>query len=384
MSAEFSLPIPDAVSKLPDSCLRIENPIDSNAGWFDRCLTGARETVQLRVTEAARDRADIVRFEVAKRPLFCQLGNLVLARFPMRAACLSGSEFFLLGDELAYDRLFAQLSSCSFDAIHFQAVRLGTTLWRYLQSSPLVQNSFRIYSQRGPLPHCLIRLTGSFSDYTKQLSAKTRKNRLRELRMLRKSGEVRLVRITESSEIDTLLEAAYGISRKSRKFQKFGWGVAARDRRLVKNELIRLAQQGWLRSYLLMCGKTPCSFILGQQSDSTFYPVAAGVDLAWKPYSAGTVLLWLVLEDLFKENSPEFYDLGTSAKHKHYLATDSYLEADVWLFRRQLYPALASSICRACDVTSRVGGAALERIGLKRKVAHFLSVARSTPAAERL
>ena len=201
--------------------------------------------------------------------------------------------------------------------------------------------------------------------------------------MLRESGEVKLVRITESSEIEALLEAAYAISRQSRKFQKFGWGVAARDRRLVKNELVRLAQQGWLRSYLLTCGNAPCSFILGQQSDSRFYPVAAGVDPAWKPYSAGTVLLWLVLEDLFKEKSPEFYDLGTSAKRKHYLATDSYLDADVWLFRRRFYPALASSFCRACDVTSRVGGGALERIGLKRKVAHFLTSKLNRPATER-
>lgn len=384
MSAEFSLPIPDAVSELPAGCLQIKNPIDSNTGWFDRCLTGAREKVQLLATEAAPDSAHVVRFEIAKRPLFCQLGNLILARFPMRAACLSNSESLISDEESAYDRLFAQLSSRSFDAIHLQSVRLGTSLWRYLRTSPLVQHSFHFYSQRGPLPHWLIRLTGTFSDYTKQLSAKTRKNRLRELRILRNSGEVKLVRITESSEIDSLLEAAYGISQKSRKFRKFGWGVAARDRRLVKTELIRLAQQGWLRSYLLMCGNTPCSFILGQQSDSRFYPVAAGVDPAWKPYSAGSVLLWLVLEDLFKENSPDFYDLGTSAKRKHYLATDSYLEADVWLFRRRLYPALASRICRACDVTSRAGGAALERIGLKRRVTHFLTSTGTKPIVERL
>ena len=120
------------------------------------------------------------------------------------------------------------------------------------------------------------------------------------------------------------------------------------------------------------CGKTPCAFILGDQSGSRFRPVAAGVDPAWRSYSVGTVLLLLTLEDLFKENPPEFYDLGTSAKHKEYLATENYLEASVWLFRRRAYPLLASSIHRLCKLASTTGGAALERLALKRKVTQWM------------
>lgn len=305
--------------------------------------------------------------------LFCQLGHFVLARFPLRVARFSLRESEIGDEESAYDRLFAQVSGRSFDAIHFESVRPGTALWHYLQNSPLVRNSFRLYSRQGLQPHWLIRLTGSFNNYTKQLSSKTRKNRLREIKLLRKLGEVKLVRVTESSEIDSFLDAAYGISQKTRQFRQFGWSIAARDRWLLKNELMRLAKRGYLRSYLLMCGELPCSFILGQESGSRFYPVAAAVDPDWKHHSVGTILLWLALEDLFEENPPQFYDLGTSPKHKEYLATESYLDADVWLFRRRLYPALARNICRACDLTSRFGGVALERIGLKRKVTHFLT-----------
>ncbi|MGH9733858.1 MAG: GNAT family N-acetyltransferase [Candidatus Acidiferrales bacterium] len=371
MNPEFAPPIRDGVSEIRNSGASVENPIDCNTDWFDRCLAVAREDVELLV-RGESGRAQIVHFEIAKRLLFCQLGDLVLARLPMRVGRLSLCESQVRDEESQHDRIFAEVLSRPFDAIHIESVRPDTHLWHYLQSSRLIQNSFRLYSQRGLLPHWLIRLAGSFSDYTKQLSAKTRKNRLRETRLLRNVGDVKLIRVTETSEIDAFLEAAYVISRKTRQFQQFGWSVAARDRQLVKAELARLAQHGWLRCYFLMCGSVPCSFILGQQAGSRFYPVAAGVDPGWERYSVGTVLLWLALEDLFGQNSPEFYDLGTSAKHKEYLATDSYLEADVWLFRRRPYPALASSICRVCDVASRVGGAALARIGLKRKVAHFL------------
>jgi hypothetical protein len=96
------------------------------------------------------------------------------------------------------------------------------------------------------------------------------------------------------------------------------------------------------------------------------------VDPAWRDYGVGTVLLLLVLEDLFKENSPDFYDLGASAGHKEYLATDSYLEDNIWLFRRRSYPALASRIYSACNLTSRFAGDVLQRLNLKGKVTQLM------------
>jgi hypothetical protein len=345
--------------------IRVEPSIDGPDVWFAHCLEDQRESVELRLPETDAGRANIVRFEIVKQLLYCHLGNWVLTRFPMRVASLPSRSSLVPDEESSHDRLFAYILTRKLDAIYLDSVKPESLLWRYLQSSPLIQKSFRFYSQQGPRPHSLIRLNGSFNNYLKRFSPKTRKNRLREINILRKLGDVKLIRVTEASEIDAFLKAAYGISQKTWQFKRFGWSIAARDPRLVKNELLRLARDGSLRSYLLTCGGVTCSFILGQQSGSRFHPVAAGVDPAWRDYSVGTVLLMFVLEDLFKENSPEFYDLGTCAKSRQYLATDSYSEANVWLFRRRPYPALTSSIYRACNLTSSVGGIALERFGLK-------------------
>jgi hypothetical protein len=340
--------------------------------WFEHCFERTGRGVELPFRQAGNETRDSLRLEITKRLLFCHLGDWVLARLPMRVARLVGHAPEVPDEESVYEKLFTRVSIEELDAIHLDSVRPDTLLWRYLQDNPLIQKSFRFYSYEGPLPHQLIRLSGSFGDYLQRLSSKTRKNRLREIKILRELGEVKLVRVTEASEIDSFLDAAYGISHETRQFKRFGRSIAARDRCLVKNELLRLAQHGSLRSYLLTCSKVPCSFILGQQSGSRFHPVAAGVDPAWEKYSVGTALLLLVLEDLFGENSPDFYDLGTSAKYKEYLATDSYLEASVWLFRRRPYPIFASSILAMCNLTSRVGGAVLERLGLKRKVTRLI------------
>jgi hypothetical protein len=363
----------------PDSVdIPAETSIGGSYDWFEACLGRTRETVELRLSQTSGRSTAPVRFEIATRRLFGQLGEWVPARFPLRVARFSGP---VPDEESAYDSIFSAVLTRQFDAIHLGCVRPETLLWRYLKSSLLIQKSFRFYSQQGPLPHWLIRLNGSFSDYMKRFSAKTRKNRLREIKMLRGRGELKLTRVTEAAGIDAFLEAAYGISQQTRQFKRFGWSIAARDPRLLKNELLRLAQNGWLRSYLLTCGNVPCSFILGQQSCARFRPVAAGVDPAWRNYGVGTVLLLLVLEDLFKESTPDFYDLGTTAGHKEYLATDSYLEDEIWLFRRRPYPALASSICSVCNLASRFGGDVLQRLSLKGKVTQLMRRWTSPPSA---
>jgi hypothetical protein len=97
-----------------------------------------------------------------------------------------------------------------------------------------------------------------------------------------------------------------------------------------------------------------------------------GVDDAWRSYSVGTVMLLLVLENLFQENPPEFYDFGTPLAFQGYFATESYLEARVWLFRRRAYPILASSIYRACNAVSLSAGMLLDHLGLKSKLKQAL------------
>ena len=178
--------------------------------------------------------------------------------------------------------------------------------------------------------------------------------------------------MSQPSEIDGFLEAAYQISERSWKFKRRGLGLAARDPYTVKRELRFLAERGWLRSYVLQCDGVPCSFIFGHQYGSSFYAEWVGVDDAWRRYSAGTVILLLVLEDLFKENPPEFYDFGTHVKFEENFATESYPEATVWLFRRRAYPTLASSIYCACDAITMRTAALLDRFGLKSKLKQML------------
>lgn len=349
-----------------------DRTLHTDPEWIEQRFAHEKENVRIFLLAKGHEIVGAVPFLLKREQLVCELGETALAKFPMRILRLQSYIPNVPEEGTDYDQLMGEILRSDFDAICMENVKTESLFWSYLRSSTLIRRRFRFYTKRGPLPHSLIRLDGTFESYMKKFSAKTRKNRLREIRTLRERGVLNLRRVSQPSEIDTFLETAYEISRRTWQFKHFGGGLAARDPEVVSRELRFLAERGWLRSYMLTCDGVPCSFILGHQYGRSFYPESASVDDAWRSYNVGTVTLLLVLEDLFKENSPEFYDLGTPMKFHEYFATESYPEARVWLFRRRAYPILASSIYGACNAVSMSTAMILDRLGLKSKLKQLL------------
>jgi hypothetical protein len=349
-----------------------DHSIYCDPDWIEERFKNEKENVRVFFLERGKDIVGAVPFVLAQENLVCQLSQIPVAKFPMRVLRLQGYTPNMPVEKANYDMLIDQILRSDFDALYMNHVRAKSLFWNYLHSSPLIRKNFWFYSRTAPLPHLLVRLEGTFESYMKKFSAQVRKNRLREIKMLRARGEVRLIRVTEVSEIDAFLEAAYEIDRTTWQFRRFTRGLAARDLDIARGEMRLLAKRGWLRSYLLKCGGVPCSFILGQQYGPRFHPYNAGVGEKWLSYSAGTIIFLLILEDLFKENSPVFYDFGSHVKWQESFANESYPEASVWLFRRRAYPLLAGSVYRTCNVLSMKAGAVLERYGLKSRVRQLL------------
>jgi len=346
--------------------------LDGDPEWIEERFQDEKENVRVLLLEKGNEVIGAVPFVLNCGQLVCSLGEFALAKFPMHFLRLQGFPLNVPDAEAAYDVLIDQILRFNFDAIYMENVTTSSFLWNYLQSSAIIRREFCLYTKKGPLPHSLVRLDGTFENYLKRFSAKGRKNRLREIRLLRERGQVNLLRVSQPSEIDAFLETAYKISKRTWKFTRRRVGLAARDPEAVKRELRFLAERGWLRSYVLQCDGVACSFILGHQYGCSFCAESVGVDDAWRSYSAGTVLLLLVLEDLFKENPPKFYDFGTYVKFHENFATESYPEAIVWLLRRRAYPMLAHNICRACDAVTMSTGALLDSFGLKSKLKRLL------------
>ncbi len=346
-----------------------DHTIHCDPDWLGEQFRDQKGNVRVYFVESAGRVVGAVPFVLSRQVLLCKLARLVIAKFPLRVLSLPGYTPNLPAETSVYDMLFDRILKSECDAIQLDHVKTSSFLWNYVHSSSLIQKFFRSDTTSRPLPHPMIHLNGSFAGYMNRFS-KSRKDRFREMKnRLRARGNMQLIHVTQPSEVDGFLDVAYGLALKTWQFVQHGWGLGARDLDVVRSEMHFLATRGWLRSYLLKCDSLPCAFIVGQQYGSVFYPAAAGVAPAWRPYGAGTVLFLLVLEDLFRENPPQFYDLDGHGNFQEHFASESYLEAPVWLFRRRpFYPLLAGNVFCACNALTRKAGALLDRVSLKSRL----------------
>lgn len=303
-------------------------------------------------------------------PMKWQIGEFTLARFPLTRLRLLGGEPTFPHDEAAYDLLFKELLSAErfWDAIYLEELPVDSFLWKYLESSTLIRKAFARYQPERPSSRPLLRIEGTFQQYMGKFKAKHRKNLLREIKRLRDGalGEMRFVRFELPEEVLSFLDAAVGISRKTYQWNLHGRGLS--NTTLVRQRLMFAARNGWMRCYLLICGERPCAFVLGFQHEGCFLLDEIGFDPELAKYSVGTVLQFLVVEDLFSYDRPVILDLQDYGTYKDVLATESYLQGKMFLFRPGTYARLLCAGDRGARIANRSASALLEWWSLKSKV----------------
>jgi hypothetical protein len=187
--------------------------------WMEQRFKHEKEKLRVFLLEKGDQIVGAVPFVLNREQLACELGEFALAKFPLRILRLQGYIPSMPEDGTAYDQLMGEILRSDFDAIYMENVKTESFFGNYLRSSELVRRQFRFYTARGPLPHSLIRLGGTFESYMNKFSAKTRKNRLREIRTLRERGRVNLLRVSQAADIDSFLEAACEICRRTWQFK---------------------------------------------------------------------------------------------------------------------------------------------------------------------
>jgi hypothetical protein len=303
-------------------------------------------------------------------PLKWHLGELPVATLPLKRLRLLGGTLDFPADPAAYDLLFSELakSDLRFDAIYVEGVPIESFLWKYLHESEIVRKSFLSYRPQAPLPHPILRLEGSFEQYMRKFNSKHRNTLSRKIKKLREGalGEMRLIRFERPQEVSTFLEPAVDISRKTYQWSLHQRGLSATD--LVRRRLLFAAEHGWMRSYVLFCGGRACAFLLGFQYKGCFLLNEIGFDPELAKHSVGTVLQFLVVEDLFSYNRPAVFDLQDYGRYKDVLSTESYLEGKLFLFRPGAYARFLRAGHRSAEFVNRSVSAVLDRWNLKSKL----------------
>lgn len=259
-----------------------------------------------------------------------------------RAAVILGSEPLLPRSPALYRRLFDGIFEDlpQVQSIFSPDIPTESFAWDYLRGEG--SRSRRYFSYLSRLQESkwhLIDLRDGFDRYLGAMTAKTRSNLRKKVRVLREHGGGRLgCRAVETEDqVEAFLEAAERVRARSWQGRKLTEWSYADEPALVGPELKGLARAKILRSYLLECGGEPCAYTVGYQFDGVYHYKETSFDAALDRFSPGTVLLYLLLEDLFARDRPELLDFCAGIEpYKERFGNQTAKNGAFFLFRRNL------------------------------------------------
>ena len=380
--------------------------------------TGASHRLGAYVLHDDAGRLGLMPYLLQQYPLPCRIGDVRLFSAPLRRIRLLHEAGYWPDSPAAYRRLLDRIATTTagrsgngtagpvVDVVCAFSVPVGSGLADFLATQAIADRRFRVYRPTPAVLHHRIRLPDTFQAYLAGLTAKSRTTLRRKVRKLlgqtdplgssgshlleaavvnnRAAG---IVRVTRAEDVPWLVQRMTDLSRKTYQYNLLGLGV--RDPEQLARDAKAAARRGWLRSYVLLVNGQAVAFMHGLQfpgqipgasRGGSYDYIDVGHDPAWSSQSPGTVLQYLVIEDLYRHDPPAVFDFGPGdAVHKARFGNASCLETDFYLFRRTARALWAHGAHSACTRTSAWAGAVLDRFRLKAKVRHAVRRLASAP-----
>jgi CelD/BcsL family acetyltransferase involved in cellulose biosynthesis len=266
-------------------------------------------------------------------------------------------------DELL-GRLRTALADGSADVLSLPALAVGSPLHEAARSTawPLRNHLARRTT------HWALRLPGSYDEFVRSRSKKTRENiRVYGNRLQRDHGEGLSLRVyREADELEEFLAVAGEVAAKT--YQR-GLGVALADT-VEERALTGLAfERGWFRGWVLSIGGRPVGFWSGAGFNGTFFVGTPGYDPSLAEYSIGTYLLMRVIEDLIADPTIDVLDYGQGeSEYKRRFGSESWEEEDVLVFAPTVRGVRVNAARTVLGAVDAAGRAVAARTGLAKRL----------------
>lgn len=220
--------------------------------------------------------------------------------------------------------------------------------------------------------HC-VALQGTFADYLKSFSGKSRQNLVRAVRRFseRQQPSAAWEVLTAPEDMPRFQSEAAEISRQTYQTRLLGAGLPPCTK--FTEELVELAKRGMARGYLLRDRGKAIAFAWCREQDRRLIYDIVGYLPDYAAHSPGTVLLYHVLEDAFSQKRFDIVDFGPGeAQYKAMFANQHLEYVDLYLFKPTIQRRLMVTL--HWQLVNRVGelGQWLEQHGWKRSVRDFM------------
>lgn len=312
------------------------NALFQSPAWWDfiQPVDNGERCAVLMARAADGSLAGVVPVRTEPYTLSFRLGRLRFWTKRLRAVRVLGCQPNLRDDEDLYlaimNRLFREFPES--DCILLEAMTVDSDCWKFVSGSSRLRKRANVYIRRGMTPHHVIAIPGSFESYLGKFRSKTRYNLRRQAKRLQEHGGGRmdLERIDDREKVRSFLDDSAELEPYSWQHDALGPTLDASPQHCEKLE--RLASHGIVRSYILRCGNKPCAMVKGFQYGGVYYYSWCEFDQRLADFSPGTVLLYLLIEDLCSHRSPKWLTfLWGDAAYKKIFGTNCIEDATALL-----------------------------------------------------
>jgi CelD/BcsL family acetyltransferase involved in cellulose biosynthesis len=252
-------------------------------------------------------------WEVRSEVLHFQLGPFRLGEAKVKALTLASNPF-VVDAELAIPMAQAAAQDCR--AVVVSAMPIG----KRFATMCFDRGALRYAARYGD--RYVVDLQGSFAEYVKKFSKKSRGNLQRSAKKFGNGTDVvaSILEFRNPSEIIAFRDIAVAISRASYK-SDLGWGFQENEG--FAREIEIAAAAGRVRGYVLMSGDEPAAYVFCRIEHDVIVYKHIGYDEKFAQNSPGTVLLYLMLQRLFEGGEFRLLDFdGTEYyAYKEFFAT---------------------------------------------------------------
>jgi hypothetical protein len=153
-------------------------------------------------------------------------------------------------------------------------------------------------------------LPDSHEDYLKAMKRKVRYNIKRNVKQFSEAfeGNIQLKVYEHENNVEELLEKVNIIFKKSWQSNVMGY-YQRNSQTQIDNKKFQ-ARNNWLKSYILECNHIPVAFVIGSQLNGYYDYEETGFDPEYASFSPGSVMTYLLIEDLFNRNKPDILTFG--------------------------------------------------------------------------
>ncbi len=159
-------------------------------------------------------------------------------------------------------------------------------------------------------------------DYLAQFSSKSRSTMNRKAKNFARldNGSIDLKEYRQVSDMDEFFSLARVVSQKTYQEKLLNAGLPSNSKFLLKAK--KLAEQDKVRAYILSTNKKPVAYLFCPAENDTLIYAYLGYDPDFAKFSPGTVLHWIVFQQLFDQGDFTYFDFTQGeGSHKENFAT---------------------------------------------------------------